>query len=636
MALQQMPKPRLSAQDFLTWQSEQKRTREAMDMFSNVLARTGLGTPSLLETTAYPLTRLSYYWWTLLALYRNHWLVRKVVDAVADDMFKNWITITSELPPKALDKFDTVLSDTSTIEKLTTTMKWGRLFGGAAALIVIDGDEDRLDEPLVADDVMPGTYKGLIPFDMWSGIHPDTEVNNDVSVPTDFGLPQYYVVTTETAKSFRVHSSRIVRFIGPDVPYWEKQAQMRWGISVVEVFFEELRKRDNTSWNMANLVFRANLISLKTQDLAQMLSGVGASQMNQQRFLAAMEALNQSMSSQGLVILPEKGGMEQHAYSFSGLGEVYMHFKEDICAATGYPYSRLFGKPSGGLGTTNEGDEATYYDNIGMEQKTKLDPQLKKLLPIVANSVWGKQPKDFKWIYRPVRTLGDKERIDMAVAVTTAVIDVRNSGDISQKTVLQELAQQSDTTGVWTNITQEMIEAADDRTQTPLEAMQLEAELSKPDEDEEKPAKKKQAKDSIRKPEGESPDIERRIELPYGLTAFIENEEGSLRRGKDWEVVMRYPYGYLAETEGRDGDAVDCFIGPDYESARWVYVVHTAGSDKEDKLMIGWNSAAEAKAAFLANYTDEKFFGSMDKIEYAELPQKLETLKGKKITARAA
>ena len=629
--LARVEKPRVKANDFQTWVQENNRQLKAMDMFSNALARTGFGTPNLLESTSYPLTRLTKLYWLLQSLYRNHWLVRKVVDAVAEDMIKNWIKPTTEMTPQALTKFTKTVDDTQTQNQLLTAMKWGRLFGGAGAVIVIEGDEDRLNEPLDHEEVMPGTYKGLIPFDRWAGITPSAEINTDINDPIGYGLPVSYDVVTEKGQTFGIHASRVLRFIGRDLPNWEKQAEMRWGISEVEVFYEELRKRDNTSWNIAMLVFRANIIGYKQEQLAQLLSGIGASQMNQQRWHSAMEAINQTMSNQGMLIMGKDDSLESHQYTFGGLADVYMHIKEDICAATGYPYSRLFGKPSGGLGTTNEGDEHVYYDSISQKQKSELDPQLKKLLPVVAMSTWGKVPNDFAWIYNPVRSLGDKERIDLAVANATSVNTTFNSGIVSQRTAMQELKQQSDITGVWTNITDEDIEAADDTVAPDL------GDLAMPEEKGEGRKPTGNVKEPTPKLHGndETPEIERELQF-QGLNVHVENEKGSLREGDGWSVVMTWPYGYIDNTKGADGDRVDCFVGPD-PYAPVAFVIHTknphTGDYDEDKVMLGWEFADDAKRAFLENYSDPDFFGSIDAIPMPRLYEQLKTLRGKKLAA---
>ena len=50
----------------------------------------------------------------------------------------------------------------------------GRLYGGAGGIIMIDGHEDMLDQPIDLDMVMPGRFKGLIILDRWTGITPGT------------------------------------------------------------------------------------------------------------------------------------------------------------------------------------------------------------------------------------------------------------------------------------------------------------------------------------------------------------------------------------------------------------------------------------------------------------------------------
>lgn len=104
-----------------------------------------------------------------------------------------------------------------------------------------------------------------------------------------------------------------------------------------------------------------------------------------------------------------------------------------------------------------------------------------------------------------------------------------------------------------------------------------------------------------------------------GLTLVIENEAGSVRRGKkpdgtDWATEMAHPYGYAKDSEGVDGDEVDIYIGPDLETCAEVYVVHqrrVGDWDRydEDKCMVGWLSEAAAREAFLACYDDPRFLG---------------------------
>lgn len=105
-----------------------------------------------------------------------------------------------------------------------------------------------------------------------------------------------------------------------------------------------------------------------------------------------------------------------------------------------------------------------------------------------------------------------------------------------------------------------------------------------------------------------------------GLDISLENPEGSVRRGVDasgkaWETKMKHDYGYFRRTVGADSDHVDCFIGPSLQSDR-VFVVNQIDPETkkfdEHKVMIGFVDEAEARAGYLANYSDDwKGLGSL-------------------------
>lgn len=123
-----------------------------------------------------------------------------------------------------------------------------------------------------------------------------------------------------------------------------------------------------------------------------------------------------------------------------------------------------------------------------------------------------------------------------------------------------------------------------------------------------------------------------------GLKISIENKKGSVRKWYDplkdesGETKMKYPYGYIRLTEGADGDHVDCYLGGDKEAGR-VYVVHqnnpNTGKYDEDKVMLGFNSAEEAKEAYLMHFDDPKFFGSIDEYNIETFKKHVMRKKGK-------
>lgn len=439
----------------------------ALDAFSNVLARLGAGTPNLLEGTEYSLQRMSRDFNTLNALYRESWIVRRIIDVIPADMLKNWITITSGLDPDVEKRLSLTLRRTQLIDKLKRGMQWGRLYGGALGVMLVKHQGYDLSQPLQLDWIMPGDFAGLLIFDRWNGVNPSSELIEDISDP-DYGFPKYYTVTDPAGGgSVKIHHSRVVRFTGNTLPFWEEIAEMQWGASVVESVFDELRKRDNVSWNIAQLTFMANIRVLKMQDLGQLLAATDNE--SQAELLRTLEAQNMLLNNMGMQVMDAADGLETHQYTFGGLADCYQQFIMDISGAAEIPVTRLFGRSPSGLNATGESDLQNYYDMIAEKQESYLRPILNKVLPPFIISTLGSLPDDFDFEFDPVAEPTDKERADLAKCGTDNVVAAYNAGLISQRTALKELKQQSERTGVWTNITDEDIERASDSVEPPGE-----------------------------------------------------------------------------------------------------------------------------------------------------------------------
>lgn len=94
----------------------------------------------------------------------------------------------------------------------------------------------------------------------------------------------------------------------------------------------------------------------------------------------------------------------------------------------------------------------------------------------------------------------------------------------------------------------------------------------------------------------------------HGFEIAIENPKGSYRKGKDrdgkeWKTYMHNDYGYFTRTVGKDGDAIDVFLGNNLDSQK-IFAVDQflKGEFDETKIMMGFNEKEQAKNAYLSNY----------------------------------
>lgn len=428
-----------------------------MDMFMNAMARTGMGSQNLMNTTEYELTRITKNYQLLTTLYRESWITKRIINTVPDDMCKNWFEITCELPPEAIDRYNKLEKRAKIKPKILEALYWSRLYGGSAAIMLISG-QDNLSDPLDLDMIMPGSFKGLLVVDRWMGIYPENDLIGDIDDP-DYGLPEYYQINNnDNSQTVKIHHSRILRFPGRKLPKWEETAEMYWGASEMEHIFEELAKRDNTSWNIASLIFRASILATKTEGL-DVLNALGDIE-TQKDFYNTQQAINTMLNNNSMLMMGSKDELQKMDYTFSGINDIYESFMMDVSGAAEIPVTKLFGRSPAGMNSTGESDQENYDELIENQQESKLRPPLEQLLPVMFMSEFGEVPSNLDIRFLPVRSPKESDLADQISKKTTAVRDAYDSGIINQKIAMKELKAMSKSTGMFTNITDEDIEMA--------------------------------------------------------------------------------------------------------------------------------------------------------------------------------
>lgn len=439
----------------------------AKDTYQNLAANLGIGSNNLAETAKYVMTRFTWDYWTLNVLYRNNWIAKAIIDKPANEMMKNGFEIQSQVDPSKIEKIMQVWKRTKTKDKFLDCIKWARLYGGCILVPMIE-DQPDMSEPLDFDTIMPDSYRGCFLVDRWSGASPSVELISDISDP-DFGKPEYYIVSSDSIKkSIKIHHSRIIKMVGRTLPYWEETAEDYWGASELEHVFEELKKRDNTSSNIAFLIFLANIRVFKMQSLGQLIT-LG-DQESAQRVYQTMVRLNHLMSNTGTLVMDAEDSFEQHQHNqFSGMNDIYESFMLDVSGAAEIPVDKLFGRSPAGF---NNGAETlqNYYDSIQEKQETNVHGDLEKLIRIISMSAIGEVPEDLDIKFNPVRRPADMEKADLAYKLWQPISEALAQGVINKPTALRELKRQSPTTGLWTNITDEMIEEAESEAKEQKEA----------------------------------------------------------------------------------------------------------------------------------------------------------------------
>ncbi|MDY6469138.1 DUF1073 domain-containing protein [Acinetobacter faecalis] len=433
------------------------------DSFQNFAARLGLGAGSQHDQSTYGFDFLSRDRLKLEAMYRSSWIVGQVVDVVAEDMTREGINIRGLDDPDDANKIQQKLDDLEIWNELTNVIKWGRLYGGAIAVMLIDGQD--ASTPLDINTVGKDQFKGLMVLDRWLVLPTLQDLVTEYG--PDFGKPKYYDVIADSLglSNQKIHYSRVIRFDGVDLPYWQRVAENLWGQSVIERMIDRLTAFDSTTMGVAQLVYKAHLRTYKVKGLRAIIAAGGKAF---EGLVKQIEQIRLWQSNEGLTLMDAEDEFATHSYSFAGLDAVLLQFGQQLSGASQIPLVRLFGQSPSGMNATGESDLSNYYDNINQQQERRMRSGLGKLLQVVSLSVLGKAlPESFTFDFASLWQMDDVQKADVASKITDAICKAEEQGLISTQSAMKELKQSSEITGIYSSITDEDIESADDSVPKP-------------------------------------------------------------------------------------------------------------------------------------------------------------------------
>jgi phage-related protein (TIGR01555 family) len=417
------------------------------DGFENFLAGLGLGQNNQLAKGSYTIgSQITRQRSLLEAAYRDSWVVGRMVDVVAEDMLRGGIDIQAQLPPGDIDELHRYIRRMGVYGRLCDAVKWARLYGGALAVILIQGDD--VSQPLDVEDVRRDSFRGLHVLDRWQVV-PSSETIDELGPM--LGYPVSYDVNTGNDEvGLRVHHSRCVRLIGVELPYYQRITELQWGASVVERAYDRILALDSATHGTANLMFRSYLRTIRVKRLREILAAGGAPE---QALLKMFAMIRLMQTNEGITLLDSEDEFQTNSWTFAGAYDGIQAFAEQIAGATGIPLVRLMGQSPKGF-STGDTDLRTYYDTIATQQDDDLRPVFEKLLPIIARSRWGKPlPEGWSFEFRSLWQPSETDKSTIATADAQSVAGLHSAGIITLAQALGELRDASRITGRWSGIT---------------------------------------------------------------------------------------------------------------------------------------------------------------------------------------
>ncbi|MGJ0580350.1 DUF1073 domain-containing protein [Xenorhabdus bovienii] len=387
--------------------------------------------------------------------YRSSFLVGAAVDAMADDMTRKGISISSKMKPDAKGQLEKFWEDVGLWDELNNTLKWSRLYGGALLVLLIDGQDIATE--LNPETIKEGQFKGVMCLDRWMVTPSPNDLIEEYG--PHFGKPRFYnvVANQQGVPSWKIHHSRAIRMDGDSLPFQQARTENGWGMSVVERVFERVQAFDTATVGTAQLIHKAHLRTYSIEGLRTVLAAGGDAEKG---LLRHLDMIREFQTIEGMTLMDAKDVFATHSYSFSGIADVILRFAEQVSGATGIPLVRLFGQSPSGF-STGDGDLENYYSRVNTLQERRLRRPLRWLLDISHRSLFGEPlPDDFTFEFNKLWEMSDTDRSTMANNVASALSTLVDRQILPLHAAMADLRNLADVIGIGGSVTDEDIEEA--------------------------------------------------------------------------------------------------------------------------------------------------------------------------------
>lgn len=379
----------------------------------------------------------------LRTMYRGEGLATRIVNLPANEMLRAWFKVEGDKDGLISQKLDVL----SAKKKLSTALKWDRLFGGSLIIAGLD-DGGGLEEPLNEDNI--SDIKFLHVFDRYSvttfSVYDDPENEK-------YGETEVYMVTPKRGgTTFNVHESRCLVFDGMEIDDLSRRENDGWGDSVLQRVFTRLKGLSFGYENLESIIEEFIIGTLSIKDLASTLVTNGEKDI--QKRLAQIDMSKSLISS---ILLDADGEKyERISSTVSGLGDLFDRLINALSAVSEIPVTLLMGQSPAGLKATGDSDIRFFYDSISSKQETKLQEPLERLVKWIQlckdYEFRGKELDSWKIQFNPLwmptskeqaetrKTVAEADKIyvELGVVDETEIRVSRFSGEYKIDTVLDE------------------------------------------------------------------------------------------------------------------------------------------------------------------------------------------------------
>ncbi|MBO7735914.1 MAG: DUF1073 domain-containing protein [Methanobrevibacter sp.] len=353
----------------------------------------------------------------LSEVYVEHGIVATLVDLPVDDGFRGGVEVTSdELDQEEAEDLNYRLERDGILRDFTQALKWARLFGGGALLIINDEDPAT---PFDVNKVKQGDEIKFKAVDMWELYYGQAKIRKGIWDPGEIlKHPEYY-----NYYSHKIHHSRVLRFEGKEAPSLVRAKLRGWGVSVLETVvrsYNQYLKSVNLSFEVLD-EFKVDYF--KIDGFNQTLLTPDGSD----KAVKRAQLVNMQKNYQHAVTMDVKDDFGTKQLNFSGIAEIMREIRMQIAADLRMPLTKLFGMSAAGF-NSGEDDIENYNAMIETEIRSKSRPELLKVVEICCAMWYGYVPDVIRIEFAPLRVLSAEQEETIKTSKLGRVMTAMQTG----------------------------------------------------------------------------------------------------------------------------------------------------------------------------------------------------------------
>jgi phage-related protein (TIGR01555 family) len=357
---------------------------------------------------------------TLASIYMSEGLGRRIVDIVADDETREWISLGSNGDKKNVTVITDELTRLSAESNYNEALKWQRLFGGS--LIFVGAMDGRVpSEPLRENQIKNIEFLKVIDrtdVDI-SGSKYDVNPNSPM-----FGKIIQYKVHMHVGSSYiemLLHHTRVIPFFGDPIPTPSRlgveECVKYFGMSCLQSVYEDIRDLGGVTQTTVNILYEFIISRIRIKDLKKILSMEGGEAAIGKR----LQVMNTTKSVINAMVMDSEDDMGRDYSTVAGLPELIDRFMLKVAGTSRIPVTRLFGRSPAGLNATGESDLTNYYDMVEASQRNRFMPVVRRTVNLIC--AWKGIKKAPKITFNSLYQMSEEEKakVDYTEAQTKQI-----------------------------------------------------------------------------------------------------------------------------------------------------------------------------------------------------------------------